>query len=82
MIIPVSREKILRLLVAEIKAWESVGGGPNLAAFDFDPKTVDRQQLEDLGYYTNRESWIAGVRIKALNSYIKELEVREVLKPR
>ena len=65
MLIPVSKEKILQLLVDEIKAWETVGGGPNLA-----------------GYYSNRESWIAGVRIKALNSYIKELEVREDLKPR
>ena len=82
MLIPVSKEKILQLLVDEIKAWETVGGGPNLAAFDFDPQTADKQLLEELGYYSNRESWIAGVRIKALNSYIKELEVREDLKPR
>ena len=51
-----------------------MGGGQNLRAFEFDPKTVDTEMLHQLGYYTNRESWIAGVRIKRLNEYLTEIQ--------
>lgn len=74
MIISVSKEELVTLLLREIKAWESVGGGPNLQAFEFDPKTVDKEVLDQLGYYKNRESWIAGVRIKELVEYLKEVQ--------
>lgn len=74
MIISVSKEELISLLLREIKAWESVGGGPNLQAFEFDPKTVDKEVLDQLGYYKNRESWIAGVRIKELVEYLKEIQ--------
>lgn len=74
MIISVSKEELTALLLKEIKAWESVGGGPNLQAFEFDPKTVDKEVLDQLGYYKNRESWIAGVRIKELVEYLKEVQ--------
>lgn len=74
MIISVSKEELITLLLREIKAWESVGGGPNLQAFEFDPKTVDKEVLDQLGYYKNRESWIAGVRIKELVEYLKEVQ--------
>jgi hypothetical protein len=74
MIISVSKEELTGLLLKEIKAWESVGGGPNLQAFDFDPKTIDKEVLDQLGYYKNRESWIAGVRIKELVQYLKEIQ--------
>lgn len=74
MIVSVSKEELTALLLREIKAWESVGGGPNLQAFEFDPKTVDKEVLDQLGYYKNRESWIAGVRIKDLVEYLKEIQ--------
>jgi hypothetical protein len=74
MIILTSKEKLQAFLEEEIKCWESVGGGPNLNAFSFDPKTVDPQVLHDLGYYENRESWLAGARIKELRALILELE--------
>ena len=74
MIISVSKEELTALLLKEIKAWESVGGGPNLQAFEFDPKTADKEVLDQLGYYKNRESWIAGVRIKELVEYLKEVQ--------
>jgi len=77
MIISVSKEELMGLLLKEIKAWESVGGGPNLQAFDFDPKTVDKEMLDQLGYYKNRESWIAGVRIKHLVEYLKEIQAQQ-----
>ncbi len=66
MIILVKQDELLSFIEKEIKAWELMGGGPNLNAFDFDPETVDLVELERLGYNSNREAWIAGMRIQAL----------------
>lgn len=74
MLVTVSRDKLIALLKQEIKAWESVGGGPNPNAFSFDPKETDPKVLRELGYYDNREAWIAGARIKDLAEYMTELE--------
>lgn len=74
MLVLFSKEKLQQFLQEEIKCWESVGGGPNISAFSFDPKTTDPNLLRDLGYYENREAWIAGARIKQLNELIQELE--------
>lgn len=77
MIISVSKEELIGVILEEMKAWESVGGGPNYQAFDFDPKDVDVDVLNELGYYTNREAWIAGVRIKHLNTYLSEIQAQQ-----
>lgn len=77
MLIRVSKEGLIRFLLDEVKAWEKVGGGPNLNAFEFDPENVDKAELERLGFYDNRESWVAGVRIKKLWEYIDEIKDRE-----
>lgn len=77
MIISVSKEELTGLILKEIKAWESVGGGPNHQAFDFDPKDVDATVLDNLGYYNNREAWIAGVRIKHLNTYLMKIQAQQ-----
>jgi hypothetical protein len=74
MLVVFSKEKLQALLEEEIKCWESVSGGPNLNAFSFDPKTTDPQQLKELGYYEDREAWIAGARIKDLRAFIAELD--------
>ena len=74
MLVLFSKEKLQQFLQEEIKCWESVGGGPNINAFSFDPKTTDPTILRELGYYDNRESWIAGARIKELGDLIRELE--------
>lgn len=74
MLVTLSKDKLLHLLNQEIKAWESVGGGPNLNAFSFDPKQTDPKLLRELGYYDNREAWIAGTRIRELREYITDLE--------
>lgn len=74
MLVTLSKDKLLNLLNQEIKAWESVGGGPNLNAFSFDPKQTDPKLLRELGYYDNRESWIAGARIRELREYITDIE--------
>lgn len=74
MIITVSREQLIKFLKEEVRAWESVGGGPNVMAFEFDPETVDVKLITQLGYYDNREAWIAGVRIKALQQKIQEIQ--------
>lgn len=78
MIISVSKEELITLLLKDIKAWENVGGGPNLRAFEFDPKTINRQLLEECGFYKNREAWIAGVQIRKIRQYIQELEETQV----
>lgn len=74
MLIYYKKEQLVELIKTEIKAWEKVGGGPNLSAFAFDPKTTDPKQLEELGYFQNRDSWVAGVRIKELTELLSEVE--------
>jgi len=74
MIILVKQEDLLSFIKKEIQAWELMGGGPNLDAFEFDPDTVDMTVLDRLGYNENREAWIAGMRIKALFQLMKEIE--------
>lgn len=74
MLVVISKDKLQYLLQQEIKCWESVGGGPNINAFDFDPKTTDPKILRELGYYDNRDAWIAGARIKEIKEYLDELD--------
>jgi hypothetical protein len=73
MLVVISKEELSILLEEEIKSWEGVSGGPNPNAFSFDPKTTDPQLLKELGYYDDRESWIAGARIKKLREYLIQL---------
>jgi len=73
----VSKEGLIGFLLDEVKAWEKVGGGPNLNAFEFDPENVDKAELESLGFYDNREAWVAGIRIKKIWEYIEEIKDRE-----
>jgi len=77
MLIRVSKEGLIGFLLDEVKAWEKVGGGPNLNAFEFDPENVDKAELERLGFYDNREAWVAGIRIKKIWEYIEEIKDRE-----
>jgi len=74
MIVLASKDNILEFLLTEVRCWEKVGGGPNLDAFDFDPEQTDPKLLEELGYYHNKEAWLAGIRIKALWDFIREIE--------
>jgi hypothetical protein len=80
MLIAIQKEDLVKFLKDEMKAWESVGGGPNINAFSFDPETTDPQELKRLGYYDNREAWIAGMRIKELRVYLDNLEELPQLK--
>lgn len=73
MIALVKYEELVNLLQDNIDAWMQVGGGPNFNAFEFDPNTVDLSVLDSQGYYKNREAWIAGVQVKKLQEYLKEL---------
>lgn len=73
MLIYYSREDLVDFIKAELKAWESVGGGPNINAFEFDPKETDPKLLHELGYYDNIDSWIAGARIKALTELMDKV---------
>jgi hypothetical protein len=73
MLVVISKEVLAVLLEQEIDCWEKVSGGPNVHAFSFDPKTTDPKILKELGYYENRESWIAGARIKEIRSYLDDL---------
>jgi len=74
MIIYFSQDDLIKFIRAEIRAWENVGGGPNINAFEFDPKQMDPKTLHELGYYDNIDSWVAGARIKALNDLLKQVQ--------
>ena len=73
MLVVISKEVLMVLLEQEINCWEEVSGGPNVHAFSFNPKTTDPKLLKELGYYDNREAWLAGARIKELRSYLDDL---------
>lgn len=72
MVILIKYEELKELLQADLEAWMEIGGGPNMDAFEFDPNLVDLSVLDNKGYYTNRDAWIAGVRIKKIQKYIQE----------
>lgn len=72
MVIIVQYEEIKKLLEDNMDAWMQVGGGPNMDAFEFDPNIVDLSVLDAKGYYTNRDSWIAGVQIKKIQEYLNK----------
>lgn len=80
MLVVFSKEKIQAFLLDEIKCWEQIGGGPNVDAFSFDPKTTDPQLLKQHGYYDNRDAWIAGARIKDIRDMIDELDTLPMYK--
>lgn len=71
MVIIVKKEELVALLKENLQAWASISGGPNMQAFEFDPNLADTEMLDSLGYYSNRDSWIAGVQIKKIKSYIE-----------
>lgn len=79
MVIIVKKEELLELLRDDIDAWMQVDGGPNFNAFEFDPNLVDGYMLDALGYYDNRDAWIAGVRIKKIQNYIDTVLANPVL---
>lgn len=75
MVIVVRVEDLKKLINDEIEAWQSLAGGPNLDAFEFDPKTVDSKELKTKGYYKNRESWVGGVRVNKLKQFLEEYNI-------
>lgn len=72
MVILVRYEDLKELLEADLEAWMNVGGGPNFNAFEFDPNLADMSQLDALGYYSNRDAWIAGVQVKKIQAYLNQ----------
>ncbi len=74
MLIVLEQEKLLDFLREEVTCWHEVGGGPNMKAFKFDPKTIDPKMLEDTDYHQNRDSWVAGVQVQALLKMIEIVE--------
>lgn len=74
MLIYYSQDDLIKFVKAEIKAWEKIGGGPNINAFEFNPKDIDPKVLHELGYYDNIDSWVAGARIKALSELLQSIQ--------
>lgn len=75
MVIVVRVEDLQKLVMDEIEAWESLAGGPNLNAYEFDPKSVDHKDLKKKGYYKNRESWIGGARVNKLKEFLDQYNI-------
>lgn len=74
MYVSVPKDKLKTFLSEELTCWSVIGGGPNPDAYEFDPSTTDPQVLKQLGYYHNRESWIAGVRSKVIEQFLEDLD--------
>jgi len=72
MIILVKKEELEELLESQLDALTNIAGGPNMKAYEFDPNIADLQELDNMGYFSNRDSWITGVQIKKILSYIEE----------
>ena len=73
MLIVLEKDKLLELLMDDIRCWHEVGGGPNMKAFKFDPKTIDPKVLQDTNYHQNRDSWIAGGQVQSLLEMMDEI---------
>jgi len=74
MFVSIPKDKLKSFLTEELECWSIIGGGPNPYAYEFDPASTDPQTLKELGYYGNRESWIAGVRTRAIEQFLKDLD--------
>jgi hypothetical protein len=76
MIILVDRNELLELLEAEMYAWENVSSGPDMNAYEIDPQDgkVTVKHLKEIGYYTNKDTWIAGIRYKKIREYYEKLQ--------
>lgn len=77
--IVVNKKDLQKLLLDEINAWETIGGGLNLNAFYHDANTTDPTLLKEFGYYDNKDSWIAGARVKELREYLNRLKSHNVI---
>jgi hypothetical protein len=69
-LIIIDKDVLEKFLIEESSHWMEIGGGPNMDAYEFDPKAVDKEQLIKDGYYSNYDSWIAGTRIKKIEEFI------------
>jgi hypothetical protein len=76
----VPHEDLIKMLNDQLTCWYAVGGGPIMEAFEFDPQTVDLQLLKQLGYYSNRDAWIAGVQVKKIHQFLKQIESYPTIK--
>jgi len=71
--VTLAKRSLQTLIEEEINAWYQIAGGPNPDAFDFNPRTTSPEQLRELGYYDNKDAWIAGVRVQALQRFLADL---------
>lgn len=66
----------MNLIQRDIEAWYTIAGGPNLDAFEFSPYRPDKARLRELGFYDNKDAWVAGVQIHLLEKFLAELTAR------
>lgn len=80
MLIIVNKEQLIEVLQEQMTSWESIAGGPLYDAFEFDPKKTSPQELKALGYFDNRDAWIAGAQIKKLKKYLEQIQATEQIR--
>lgn len=80
MLIALNKEYLIEVLQEQITSWENIAGGPLYEAFEFDPKKTSPQELKALGYFDNRDAWIAGVQIKKLKKYLEQVRAVEQIR--
>lgn len=80
MLIALNKEYLIEVLQEQITSWENIAGGPLYEAFEFDPKKTSPQELKALGYFDNRDGWIAGVQIKKLKKYLEQVQAAEQIR--
>ncbi len=80
MLIALNKEYLIEVLQEQITSWENIAGGPLYEAFEFDPKKTSPQELKALGYFDNRDAWIAGVQIKKLKKYLEQVQAAEQIR--
>lgn len=69
-LIIIDKDLLEKFLIEEASSWMEIGGGPNMDAYEFDPKTVSKEQLKKDGFYDNYDAWIAGTRVKKIEEFI------------
>lgn len=79
MLITVNKEELSDLLYSNLKAWQLIGGGANMMAFEFDSKYPNLDRLSKFGYFQSPDAWRAGIQMKKLVKFLDKYSIMERL---
>lgn len=79
MLITVDLDELSNLLYSNLNAWQQVGGGANMMAFEFDPRTTRPEKIAKSGYFQSPDAWRAGIQMKKIIKFLDKYRIVERL---